>query len=237
MLRRLRRHLRGAKMFSALGFAALAVTATAVATPDTAAPGYVRAACNGYVGLTYDDGPNPSTTNALLNALRNAGARATFFNLGGNSQNNPSLVSAVASAGMWVGNHTWSHPHLTQIPRQQAIDEISRTQDVLRQITGQSPTLFRPPYGESNSQIQQDAAGMGLAQVLWSVDSRDWNGASTDQIVAAARNLQAGGIILMHDGYQSTINAVSRIVSDLSARNLCPGRIVNQNGNAVVVAP
>jgi peptidoglycan/xylan/chitin deacetylase (PgdA/CDA1 family) len=225
---------RGTK-FVATAAVALAALAGAAAPANAT----TAAACgNGYVGLTYDDGPNASSTTALLNALRNAGARATFFNLGGNEQNRPDLVRAANSAGMWIGNHTWSHPHLTQLSRQAVLSEITRTQQVTQQIIGQAPTLFRPPYGETNSQIQSDAAAQGLAQVLWSVDSRDWAGASTDQIVQAAGNLQSGGIILMHDGgYQTTIAAVPRIVSGLAARGLCPGKIVNRNGTAVVVAP
>jgi peptidoglycan/xylan/chitin deacetylase (PgdA/CDA1 family) len=229
---------RGATLFLAAA-GLVAMTATAITAPASAdATAGPTAACgSGYVALTYDDGPNPSTTNALLTALRNAGARATFFNMGSRDQQYPDLVRAVSSAGMWVGNHTWSHPHLTQLSRQAALDEIVRTQQVTQQIIGQTPTLFRPPYGETNSQIEADAAAQGLVQVLWTVDSRDWNGASTDQIVAAAATLQPGGIILMHDNYQTTIAAVPRIVADLNARGLCPGKIVSSNGRAVVVAP
>ncbi|MET0133163.1 MAG: polysaccharide deacetylase family protein [Kibdelosporangium sp.] len=192
----------------------------------------------GHVALTYDDGPNPHSTEALLKALREVDACATFFTLGGNQQHYPELVRAIRAAGMWIGNHTWSHPHLPQISRDAVIDEIRRTQQMTRQITGQAPTLFRPPYGDTNDEIKADAAAQGLTQVLWSVDTKDWNGATTERIVQAAATVQPGGIILMHDGgYRTTVAAVPLIVRGLAARGLRTGRIIARNGRPVVVAP
>ncbi len=174
--------------------AAAAALSAVVAGPSTAA-----AACsNGYVALTFDDGPTGNTS-TLLNALTSAGARATFFNTGANAQNNPSLVAAEKNAGMWIGNHSWSHPHMTQLSATQMASEISRTQQAIQQATGTAPVLFRPPYGETSATLKSVEAQYGLTEVIWSVDSQDWNGASTSQIVQAAGTLQSGGVILMHD--------------------------------------
>jgi endo-1,4-beta-xylanase len=214
----------------------------------SAAPDRTEASCaNGFVGLTYDDGPTPSTTMPLLNALRAGGARATFFIWGQHAQQNPNLLRAEQSAGMWIANHTFTHPHLPQIGEPAAFNEINQTQTTIRQITGLTPTLFRPPFGETNSTIRGDEARLGLTEVLWTVDSRDWAGASTAQIVAAAATLRSGGIILMHDaGFQTTVQAVPQILSGLSARGLCPGKIVFTPANisgagqifhAIAVAP
>lgn len=227
--------------------AAVALALTAVLTPQTTALAATEAACsNGFVGLTYDDGPNAATTQALLNALRAGGARATFFTWGQHAQQNPALLRAEQAAGMWIGNHTFTHPHLTQIGEPAAFNEINQTQQTIRQITGLTPTLFRPPFGETNASVRADEARLGLTEVLWTVDSRDWAGASTAQIVAAAATLRPGGIILMHEGFQTTIAAVPQILSGLSGRGLCPGKIVftpmNVSGagqifHAVAVAP
>jgi peptidoglycan/xylan/chitin deacetylase (PgdA/CDA1 family) len=179
---------------------------------------------NGYVGLTYDDGPSATTTQ-LLAALRDNGLRATFFDQGNNSLAHPDLVRAELRARMWVGNHTFTHPHLPQIGEPAAFQEIASTQWVLRDITGREPTLFRPPYGETNDQVRADEARIGVLEVLWTVDSRDWAGASAEEIAAAAHTLQPGGIILMHDWPPATIDAVPLIAADLAARGLCPGRI------------
>jgi peptidoglycan/xylan/chitin deacetylase (PgdA/CDA1 family) len=200
-------------------------TNAAPASPAAPAAGGHGGGChNGYVGLTYDDGPS-ATAADLLAALRANHLRATFFDQGNNSLARPELVRTELRAGMWVGNHTFSHPHLPQIGEPAAFQEIASTQWVLRDITGREPTLFRPPFGETDDQVRADEARIGLLEVLWTVDSRDWAGASVDEIVAAAHTLQPGGIILMHDWPPATIQAVPLIAKDLAARGLCAGRI------------
>jgi peptidoglycan/xylan/chitin deacetylase (PgdA/CDA1 family) len=195
--------------------------ASRAGSPD---PAHGKPCRNGYVGLTYDDGPS-ATTDQLLAALRANRLRATFFNQGNNSLARPELVRAELRAGMWVGNHSFSHPHLTQIGEPAAFQEIASTQWVLRDVTGREPTLFRPPYGETDDQVRADASRIGLLEVLWTVDSRDWAGVSVDEIVAAAHTLQPGGIILMHDWPPATVEAVPLIAKDLAERGLCAGRI------------
>lgn len=207
--------------------AAAAVVAMTPAVGQAAVPaGQPYSPCpNGYVALTYDDGPTAATLPTLLERLRDAGARATFFNQGNNAEARPDLVRAEQRAGMWIGNHTDTHPHLPQLGEPDAFKEILGTQVTLHRITGRWPTLFRPPYGEVDDQVRADEARLRVLEVLWTVDSRDWAGASTDEIVAAARTLQPGGIILMHDWAQASVDAVPRIVSDLRDRGLCPGKI------------
>lgn len=184
-----------------------------------------RAACpERYVALTFDDGPTPATLPALLARLRAAGARATFFNQGDNAEANPELVLAQQQAGMWIGNHTYTHPHLPEVG-EAAFTEIHGTQQVLHRITGEWPALFRPPYGETNDQVRADEARLDLLEVLWTVDSRDWAGATADDIVATARALQPGGILLMHDWAQASIDALPQIINDLRDRGLHPGKI------------
>jgi endo-1,4-beta-xylanase len=212
----------------------VASTLFAAAVAPGVAPAATAAACgSGYVALTYDDGPNGGTTTQLLNALRSAGVRATFFNIGSKVAQNPALARSQVDAGMWVGNHSWSHPHLTQQSASQITAELSQTQQALQQATGQTPRLFRPPYGETNSTVRSIEGQLGLTEVLWSVDSQDWNGASTSQIVQAASQLRPGGVILMHDGYQTTINAIPQIAANLASRGLCAGMISPTTGQAV----
>ncbi len=216
--------------------AALTVATAAVGTAvavSVAAPSSQAATCNGYVGLTFDDGPTPGNTQNLLNALRSAGLRATFFDEGQNAQPNPSLVQATAAAGMWIGNHSWSHPHLIQQSTAQIQSEISRTQQAIQQITGSAPKLFRPPYGETNSTLKSVEAQYGLTEIIWDVDSQDWNGASVDAIVSANGRLTNGQVILMHDWPANTVAAIPRIASGLASRGLCAGMISPATGRAV----
>ncbi len=209
------------------------LTAALAAVTLSAAPASAADCSAGYVGLTYDDGPNPSNTTNLLNTLKANGLRATMFNIGQNAQNNPSLVRAQVDAGMWVGNHSWTHPHLTQMSSSQIQSELQQTQQAIQQATGSAPKLFRPPYGETNSTLKSVEQQLGLREIIWDVDSQDWNGASTAQIVQAAGRLQNGQIILMHDQYSTTVQAISQIAANLRSRNLCAGMISPSTGRAV----
>ncbi|MEU4616196.1 polysaccharide deacetylase family protein [Streptomyces umbrinus] len=210
--------------------AAVALVAAGTLTVSSAPA--QAAACNGYVGLTFDDGPSGSTP-ALLNALTQNRLRATMFNQGQYAAANPSQVRAQVNAGMWVGNHSYTHPHLPQLGQAQIDSEISRTQQAIAAAGGGTPNLFRPPYGETNSTVKTVEAKYGLTEIIWDVDSQDWNGASADAIVQAAGRLGNGQVILMHDWSANSRAAIPRIAQGLTARGLCAGRISPQTGRAV----
>jgi peptidoglycan/xylan/chitin deacetylase (PgdA/CDA1 family) len=216
---------------ASLGVAAAAALTVAALTGPAAASsggshgeGYGNCP-NGYVGLTFDDGPS-ATTPQLLKALTDAHLRATMFNMGSNAQAHPDLVRQEVAAGMWVGNHTFTHPDMTTLSSNQSFEELASTQWVLSSILGKAPTLYRPPYGSTDAQVRAQEQQLHLLEVLWTVDSRDWAGASADDIVAAVRTLQPGGIILMHDWPANTIAAIPRIAEVLKEKGLCAGRIV-----------
>ncbi|BEL08328.1 polysaccharide deacetylase family protein [Actinoplanes sichuanensis] len=218
-------------------FMAVAVTAGLAAVglvlADPAATPSRAAACNGYVGLTFDDGPTAGNTSNLLAALRNNGLRATMFNQGQYAAANPSLVRAQVDAGMWVANHSYTHPHMTQLSQANMDSEISRTQSAISAAGGGTPKLFRPPYGETNSTLRSVEQRYGLTEIIWDVDSADWNNASTDAIVAAAARLTNGQVILMHDWPANTVAAIPRIAQGLASRGLCAGMISPATGRAV----
>lgn len=217
-----------------VGLAVATMAGACTLTVHTAASAQ-PAACTGYVGLTFDDGPSGSTS-ALLDVLKQNGLRATMFNEGQYAVGNPSQVRAQVAAGMWVGNHSYTHPHLTRLSQSQIDSEISRTQQALANSGGGTSRLFRPPYGETNATVQSVAAKYGLTQIIWDVDSQDWNGASTDAIVQAAARLTNGQIILMHDWAANTRAAIPRIAQGLAARGLCAGMISPQTGRATAPA-
>ncbi|MFB8086293.1 polysaccharide deacetylase family protein [Streptomyces sp. NPDC055992] len=214
--------------------AGLAITAaSSLGLTATAAAPAQAATCTGYVGLTFDDGPSNDHTPALLNALKQNGLRATMFNEGQFAASYPAQVKAQVDAGMWVGNHSYTHPHLTQQSRDQMDSEISRTQQAVAAAGGGTPKLFRPPYGETNATLRAVEAAYGLTEVIWDVDSQDWNGASTDAIVQAVSRLSDGQVILMHEWPANTLAAIPRIAQSLASRGLCSGMISPQTGRAV----
>lgn len=207
---------------------AAVLAAAAVAGPVPAA----GAECAGYVGLSFDDGPG-DTTAELLSALRESGLRATMFNQGDNAAAHPQLVASQVEAGMWVGNHSYSHPHMTGLTESEMDEEISRAQEAIADAGGGVPELFRPPYGETNETLRAVAEARGLTEILWDVDSMDWNGATVDQIVQANASLTDGQVIVMHDWPPNTLAAIPRIAEALKNKGLCSGEISPETGRAV----
>lgn len=189
--------------------------------------------CSGYVGITFDDGPTTNTT-TLINLLKqNNLTPVTWFNQGNNVTANASLIAQERSVGE-VQNHSFTHSHMTSWTLSQVSDELNRTNQAIQNAGAPKPTLFRPPYGETNATIQQAAQAAGLRVITWDVDSQDWNGASAAAIANANNQLQNGQVILMHDGsYTNTNSAIAQIAANLRAKRLCPGRIDPSTGRAV----
>jgi len=194
------------------------------ATPAVA--GKKHNACrNGYVSLSYDDGPTASTP-ALLRALRQADLRATFFNVGEHAEKFPAHVVQTRQAGHAIANHSYDHPDLTSLTADEVDSQLRRTQQILAPLAGRTPTLFRPPYGAINDTVRLVASRLNVTPVIWTVDTQDWAGPSTASIVASALTVRPGGFVLMHDGYPNTTAAVPGIALGLAKRGLCAGRIV-----------
>jgi peptidoglycan/xylan/chitin deacetylase (PgdA/CDA1 family) len=219
-------------LVAGLAVAALAMAGATVATVN-AIPARAASCSAGYVGLTFDDGPSNAHTPALLNALKQNGLRATLFNEGQFAVAVPAQVQAEVAAGMWIGNHSYDHPHLTTLSQSQIDSEIGRTQSAIANAGGGTPKLFRPPYGETNSTVKAVEAKYGLTEIIWNIDSQDWNGASVAQIVQANSQLTNGQVILMHEWPANTLTAIPQIAQVLASHNLCSGMISPQTGRAV----
>ncbi|MEO8292419.1 MAG: polysaccharide deacetylase family protein [Actinomycetota bacterium] len=153
------------------------------------------------VALTFDDGPDPTYTPAILELLQRDGAHATFFVLGEQAAAHPALLSAERDAGMEIANHTWSHPHLPTLTTAQVLEEAARTGELLG---ADSVPEFRAPYGEITapqlSALQTDG---GYTVVHWSVAIDHYVGgmglSPQEAAVSLAASLQPGDIILAHD--------------------------------------
>lgn len=152
--------------------------------------------------------------------------RATFFDIGTNAQTYPQRVRDTVAAGHQVGNHTYDHPDLTTVSATEVQRQLSTTQNILTNLVGSTPTLMRPPYGAINDTVRTAAGQLGLTPVIWTVDTVDWSGVTTAQIVSEALKVQPGGFVLMHDGKPNTIAAVPEIAKGLAQRGLCAGRVV-----------
>ncbi|GAC1434943.1 MAG: hypothetical protein NVSMB51_03300 [Solirubrobacteraceae bacterium] len=149
--------------------------------------------------LTFDDGPG-ECTGALLDLLGERGISATFFVLGEQAAARPQLLRRIAAEGHRVGNHSWDHPVLPQLPAPEQRDQLVRTSAAIERLLGEPPTIFRPPYGASSPGLEQIAAALGMTTLLWDVDTRDWQAPGAAAIAAAVRGAQPGEVVLLHDG-------------------------------------
>ena len=174
----------------------------------------------GTVYLTFDDGPSQYTP-AILRILRATNSTATFFELGFRQANYPGAAAQVRAEGSSVGNHTYDHPDLTALKPSEIRSQLTR---------GPRGRCMRPPYGATNPGVRRIIAQQGLREVLWSIDTLDWSRPGTAKIVKAATgpSVQAGSIVLMHDGggdRSQTVAALPKIIRTLQQRGFVVRRI------------
>lgn len=176
------------------------------------------------VALTFDDGPDPQRTPAVLDLLARQGVRATFFVVGARAEAHPELVRRMVAEGHVVGNHSYTHSWrfpLHSLGR--TMEELCRTGEVLHRITGRQPRLFRPPFGVTNPTIARAVRRLGLDPVGWSIRSLDTMGQSPERVAARIlRRLHPGAVILLHDRCAGSERLVGLLVEGLRSRGLEP---------------
>lgn len=173
-----------------------------------------------HIALTFDDGPHPENTKALLDILHSEKVKATFFLLGETIEKYPGLIRKMVESGHEIGNHSFSHIKISEIGAKRYWDGVQRTSDLLHQYAKTKISLFRPPYGELNLSILKHVLVNKLVLVNWSLDSNDsWikdKNKLTQYI--KTKNVRSGDIILFHEDYKVTIDAIKGIITDLKER-------------------
>lgn len=186
--------------------------------PPEAAPAAVPGREGGRIALTFDDGPGPATR-AILDVLNRKGVRATFFIVGAAAEREPDLVRAMAAAGHQVENHSWSHKAFTALTQRQMAQEIRRTSDLVRTLTGRPTRYFRPPGGAMDQAVFSAAGAAGHRIILWTnIGAPDlpYPGASglVSRLRRAARD---GAIIMLHGDAATTAEALPAVIDALRA--------------------
>lgn len=191
--------------------------ATATRPPSPTPPPPRKIDCDRVkcVALTFDDGPGPYTAR-LLETLKKNGVRATFFMLGENVGAHRDIVRRMALEGQEVANHSWSHPDLTTLSSSEVRSQIQRTQKAVKDASGVTPTLVRPPYGSTNKRVEH---AIGMPLVLWSVDTLDWRyrDVARDTRVGV-KEPESGGIVLFHDIHKPSVDSIPKVVDGLRKR-------------------
>ncbi|HWI61685.1 MAG TPA: polysaccharide deacetylase family protein [Symbiobacteriaceae bacterium] len=181
-----------------------------------------------WVALTFDDGPDTTYTPQILDILERAGAPASFYVMGNRAERLPEVTQRMARVGGEVGNHAYEEAHLDlrRISPAEMLRSLSRTHEIITNLTGQAPVTFRPPFGFYNTMVLSTAQRFGYQTVLWDVDAQDWQSLSGQQILQnVLPKVQNGSIILMHSGttlpgedLSGTVAALPTIIDDLRRR-------------------
>lgn len=176
------------------------------------------------ISLTYDDGPNPAFTPKLLDYLKDANVKATFYVCGNMVKNKPELVARIVNEGHEIANHSYSHKVLTKLSKEKLYEELEETNTAIRVAApGARISTMRAPYGATNSTVQRAAQELGMRIIMWDVDTLDWKGRSAEQITnTIMKGTGDGSIILMHDrlhrNKDSVMVATRSVVEQLRAK-------------------
>lgn len=177
------------------------------------------------IALTFDDGPNPPYTEAILGILASRHARATFFDEGQAVEAHPELVQQEIDAGMAIGSHSYAHSmDLPTMPRPDFARDLKQAEVVLSAAAGFKTAIYRAPYGHTSDSMLIELRRAHYASIGWDIDSTDWSDATADVVVSAVLdNAHPGAIVLMHDGgvgggnpdRTTTLAALPRILDGL----------------------
>jgi peptidoglycan/xylan/chitin deacetylase (PgdA/CDA1 family) len=187
------------------------------------------------VWLTFDDGPHPQGTPAVLEALARAHARATFFLVGEQVERRPRLAAEIAAAGHAVAIHGHRHRLLLGVGPRALRDDLDRAHAAIAAATGAEPDWHRAPYGVYSLAALPEVRRRGWVPLLWSAWGRDWRRRATAASVAAeaTAGLRAGDVVLLHDAdfygapgsWRATTAALPRILEEVAARGLHAGTV------------
>lgn len=162
-----------------------------------------------FIALTFDDGPS-IYTDKIITLLREYDVNATFFILGNKVEIYKDILKKSIEYGNELGNHSYNHKWLIKLDDENIKDQINKTQEIINSTLGYTPTLFRPTYGSLNENVKNDT---NLKIVLWNVDTLDWKYKNVNTIVSrATKNLKDGNIILMHETYKRSYEALKKII-------------------------
>ncbi|GIP52647.1 MULTISPECIES: polysaccharide deacetylase family protein [Paenibacillus] len=174
------------------------------------------------VAFTFDDGPNPVYTPQVLDIFREAGAKATFFMIGSQMELSPELVREAHEQGHEIGNHTYTHPSLPELLKQECREELIQTEKLIEKLTGVAPKVFRPPYFAYNELVAEVVEELGYKAIgALNGAATDWEMPGVRHIVDKSREqVRPGSILIFHDGYDDrsqSVEAVRILVSELTA--------------------
>ena len=165
------------------------------------------------VALTFDDGPHRIYTKNLLDGLRERGVKATFFVVGENIPGNEDLIRQMEEDGHLIGNHTYDHADISKLSDEENCRELQKTSDLIKEITGHGTAYVRPPFGNWKDTMD---CRITMISVKWTIDTLDWKNRNVREIIGKVmQQISDQDIILMHDYYETSVEAALQIVDRL----------------------
>lgn len=175
-----------------------------------------------YITITFDDGPNPIHTPKILDLLNKHQAKATFFCIGKQIEKNPDLIKKILKQGHEIGNHSYTHANTFGFfNAYKIIDEVQKTNQIIKQLTGLKPKFFRPPFGVTNPNLKKALNSTNMQCIGWNKRSLDTTRLSKKQILKRITNkLQKGDIILLHDTSEKTASILEQLLLKVEEKKL-----------------
>ena len=181
---------------------------------------------NNKVLLTFDDGPNPGTTELILKELSDRNIRALFFCVGENAQKYPDLIKSIISEGHSIGNHTFNHKIITRISKQESVEQIKKTNLLFEEKFNLSLTYFRPAHGKFKLSTSKLLSEQKLKNVMWSLLTYDYKNELSIVKFVVKYYLNKNSIIVLHDSNKSKsiiVDSINTIAEEAEKRNFMFG--------------
>lgn len=211
-------------IWSYLLLGAVYLTIAAIGSARIDSNYHIPAVCNGprdrdRIALSFDDGPDPRVTPALLDLLKERDIKASFFLIGKKVKEEPELVERIHREGHHIGNHSWSHSYFFDLfSAKKMARELEDCSEAIRSITGTRPSSFRPPYGVTNPMLRKAVQRSGLRTIGWDVRSLDVNSSEGKCRERILKKVRPGSVILLHDTEEMILKLLPGLIDTLTER-------------------
>ena len=197
--------------------AAVITSVSAFAGADRKLPIYSVDTQDKKIAISFDAAWGNDDTHTLIEILKEYDVPATFFVVGAWVDKYPKSVKELSDAGHQIQNHSNTHPYMTQLSTAKMTDELTSCNEKIKAITGVSPTLFRPPYGDYDNAVVETVEGLKMYPIQWSVDSLDWKDNATAESIynRVTSKVTNGSIVLFHNDADHTPEALPNILKTL----------------------
>jgi len=168
------------------------------------------------IAITFDDSPNNGKTNKILDYLKDNHFHATFFVVGEKCEYNEDLLISIKNSGNEIGSHTYSHQNLNKLTEEEIIEDYKKMNNIYKRLFNENLKLLRPPYGLYKEKYLNI---IDTSIIMWSLDTNDWKNKNSDYLVNyVVNNVKDGDIILFHDSYDSTVDAIEELLPILYSK-------------------